>query len=187
MIGHYIHTQHAQQGVVTTGTPALEDSVLYPAATHTEHHLVAGAMGVDHLFDHASIILQVRIQRNDGITIGGEQARQQCILVAAVAREFHAIDVGMLRGELFDELPGAIRAAVIDEPQVAVIGDLAPALEIVQQQQYLAHALGQHRCFVVTGNDNAQPHVLLREKVQMRWAMKLLPRLTQVATSCAST
>ena len=72
VVRHDVHTQHAQQSVVAPRRPAFEEGVVHTAAAHAEHDFVACIESVDHFLDDGDVVLQIGVERYDGITISRE-------------------------------------------------------------------------------------------------------------------
>jgi hypothetical protein len=107
---------------------------------------------------YRSTILEIRIDAHQGIPLGRIQARDQGVLVTAVARQLDARDVRALRRKLFYQLPGAILAAVIDKKHPAVAGNLPRGHEALEERGHLPRGFWQDLLLVVAGNYNSQPN-----------------------------
>src|SRR5215472_16720036 len=86
--------------------------------------LVACPDSIHHLLDCVNIVLQVCINADDRITVGGEQACDQGILVPSVSREFDADDMDVCCDQSLDQIPRPIGAAIVDEVDLAIGADL---------------------------------------------------------------
>ena len=55
-----------------------------------------------HALNSIDVILEIGVNADDGIAIGGEQASDQGILMSSVSREFDAGDLRVRGGQLLD-------------------------------------------------------------------------------------
>ena len=84
---------------------------LFPAT----HQVIA--LLSDHAIQFGNLVgavLQVGIHGDDHIALGAHESRVQCRRFAIVAAKAHPLDSGVLGMQLFDHLPRAVGAAVID-------------------------------------------------------------------------
>ena len=72
-------------------------------------------------------VLQVRVDDQDALAAAYVQARRQRQLVAVVARQAHADDVGVVAAQLADDRPGAIGRPVVHQHDLVVFADLGAA------------------------------------------------------------
>ena len=83
------------------------------------------------------------------------EAREQGVLVAAVARERHAAEARVPLGQALDDLPGAVARAVVHEQHVARGVGPAAAHQLVELGGEQPARDGQDLLLVVAGDDDA--------------------------------
>ena len=102
-----------------------------------------------HLAEQFRRILKVAIEDEDAIPPAQVQASRKGELVSVVARQVHRDDVGVPRGEVAQNVPGAVGRSIVDDHQLVAIACAGPARISDPAMQF-----GQGFAFVETGNDD---------------------------------
>jgi hypothetical protein len=111
----------------------------------------------EHVLDDPNIILQVRVDGDDNVTLRVMQTGQQGGLMTLVSRQLDAMDTWVSPSEIRDEFPRLVGAPVIDEID-GTLGRRDPAsLESREGLEKPATGLGQYILLVVTGDDQRDP------------------------------
>src|SRR5262249_38800008 len=99
--------------------PARPDLVpgIKPYALPTAHHVQPLAERLQELRDFVRIVLQVPVHSQDTITPGGAKTGRGRRRLAEVAPKANALNPGMLAGEIADQRPRAVCAAVVHVEQ----------------------------------------------------------------------
>ncbi len=97
-------------------------------------------------------ILQVAVHDDRPVPIAGHQSRGDGCMLAKITAEADRLDVGVGPGKVFEDRPGAVRAAVVDKYQLIAWGDL------LQRRGKSLVELGQAIPAAVHGNDDVQLH-----------------------------
>ena len=94
---------------------------------HAVHHVHARQVFVDHRVHGVDVVLAVAVDGNGhvGQVLGGHQARQQSVLMAAVAGKADAPVVLVRFSQASDDVPGLILGTVVDEQYAAFVRYLA--------------------------------------------------------------
>ena len=142
--------------VEALGGEALEEGVGLPAGAHAVDHLAAVEIGVDHLVHSVDVVLTVAVDGDGDVTLVARlhEPGEHRVLVAAVAALADADIVLVLCGELADDLPGLVLAAVVDEEDAAVLGDLARGAQVPELLQEQRSGQRKDRLLIVAGDDD---------------------------------
>ena len=147
--------------VEALGGEPLEEGVGVPAAAHAVDYLGAVQILFDHLVHGVDVVLAVAVDGNGhvGQVLGGHQARQQSVLMAAVAGKADAPVMLVRFSQASDDVPGLILGTVVDEQYAAFVRYLARCGKVFDFFQEHAAGQGQHGLFIVTGNHDIQDGV----------------------------
>ena len=159
MVEHDIHAQRLHHLVKALGREALEERVGLALAAHAVNDLIALVIIVHHLVNGVDIVLQVRVHRDNHIRIvhSGQQARQQRVLMAAVAGEVHAgKHLRLLLVQLADNRPGVVAGAVVDKHHAAPAADFALVHQLMHLFAQALARLGQHLLLFIARYDNVK-------------------------------
>ena len=127
MVKHNLHAHGVQEPVEAFGGEAFEKSIGLSGGTHTVDNLVACVVLTHHLVHGVDVILSVAVDGNGDVTAVKRfhQSGQHSVLVTAVAALGNAEVMLILFGQLCDQLPGSVPAAVVHEQNPAVFRDQA--------------------------------------------------------------
>ena len=89
-------------------------------------------VSVEHRFDGIQVVLQVGIDADHDVAVGREQARQQGVLVTAVAGELDAANERVSLRKRLDQRPRPVLAAVVDEVDGTAGGHFASGPQAVE-------------------------------------------------------
>ena len=106
------------------GCPELHPALADAPAADGVHDLVPLAPERDHLGHPLRRVLQIRIHDHHCIAAREVEPRRERQLVAEVPREKEELHTRVSRAQLAHHLAAAIRAAVVDEDELAVAIDL---------------------------------------------------------------
>src|ERR1700680_386916 len=100
MVADGVRTQRSDQPVKKPRSRALERRISVARPPYPIDDLYPGEKAIHHFADRADVILQVGINTDDSVALGAEEARQERILVTAIARQLDPYDVAVFRGKL---------------------------------------------------------------------------------------
>ena len=161
VIEHHIRSQRLHHFVKALGGGSFEPGVRLALGAHAVHHVHARQVFVDHRVHGVDVVLAVAVDGNGhvGQVLGGHQARQQSVLMAAVAGKADAPVVLVRFSQASDDVPGLILGTVVDEQYAAFVRYLARCGKVFDFFQEHATGQGQHGLFIVTGNHDIQDGV----------------------------
>ena len=161
MIEHHIRPQRLHHFVKTLGGGSFEPGVRLALGAHAVHHVHARQVFVDHRVHGVDVVLAVAVDGNGhvGQVLGGHQARQQSVLMAAVAGKADSPVMLVRFSQASDDVPGLILGTVVDEQYAAFVRYLARCGKVFDFFQEHAAGQGQHGLFIVTGNHDIQDGV----------------------------
>ena len=148
-----VGTEPIEDAVVEVRGAALEAAVCAATLAHGEDNLGAVGEAVDHLCNDRHIVLQVGVERDHRIGFAdlADQARQQCILMSDIARQFEATDAFRLRlRDLLDEVPRSVGAAVVDQQNITFRRDRLCLFQLADVSEQIRQRVLDARLFVVT-------------------------------------
>ena len=153
-----LHAQAAHEPVEALRGGALEGRVGVAPGAHAVHHVAAVQVGVHHGAHRRYVVLPVAVDGDGRVAAAPRlhEAAEQGVLVAAVARQAHAPKGRVPRGQPADDLPGAVRRAVVHKEDMAGRADLPRGLKLVELGAEEAACDRQHLGLVVAGDDDAQ-------------------------------
>ena len=153
-----LHAHGLEQAVEGLRREALEERVGLAAGAHSVDHVAAVEVGVDHLLHRGDVVLAVAVDRDGGVAAPARlhEAAEQRVLVPAVAGERAAAVGGIGGGQLPDDLPGAIAAAVVHEQHVGARRHLALGEQVVELCLEEPARDGEDLLLVVAGDDDCQ-------------------------------
>ena len=91
------------------------------------------------------VVLKIGVDADANLSPNLREARQQRILMPDVARQLDAGDAPIFAIERFDDAPGAVLAAVVDEHDAAAFADLARRDQVEPLALERAGGFGQGR------------------------------------------
>lgn len=158
VIEHHIRSQRLHHFVKALGGGSFEPGVRLALGAHAVHHVHARQVFVDHRVHGVDVVLAVAVDGNGhvGQVLGGHQARQQSVLMAAVAGKADAPVMLVRFSQASDDVPGLILGTVVDEQYAAFVRYLARCGKVFDFFQEHAAGQGQHGLFIVTGNHDIQ-------------------------------
>ncbi len=128
----------------------------------TDHDIMvdvgAGRMCRHHGVHGVQIVLEIRVDGDDGVARHGEQSREQRILVAAIARQLEPTQAGVFLSESFDDHPRGIGGPVVDEVHLRRSGDEPRQVHRAETLPEPARRLGEHVLLVVTRHDHRESY-----------------------------
>ena len=134
MVVDHVDAEPAHQPVESGGGHSLQTAVAVTPGAHSVDDVIALLVVVQHLRNHAQIVLQIGIQADHYIAGRSGQPCEQRVLVSDVARQQQAGDPARMRSrELLDQRPGAIGAAVVDQQHQASRAAAADLLLLLDQ------------------------------------------------------
>ena len=158
MVIHHLGPHHGQELIEALGGGPLEEGIRLPAGTDAVDQLTAVMVGIHHGVHGVDVILPVAVD-GDGdvaLVLGLHQSGQDSVLVAPVAALADAQVMLVPAGQVTNNVPGFVLAAVVDEEDAAVLTDLAGGREGFDLIQEHGGGDGQHLLLVIAGDDNKQ-------------------------------
>src|SRR5436309_3351842 len=64
---------------------------------------------------HANVRMQIIIDRNDDLVLGGANATEQCVVLTIIPHQVDSTNEVIAIGKLIDDLPASIATAVVDK------------------------------------------------------------------------
>src|SRR6185437_11678774 len=110
----------------------------------------------EHVRDDLYVILQIRIDADEHVTLHCEESCEQRILMAPVAGELDAADPRVLARESLDQLPRAIAAAIIDEDDPARGADACPPAQALEEIEQALRGHRQHLFLIEARHDDRE-------------------------------
>ena len=162
VVGVVVHRLNAHcglQAVEALRRETLEESVGRTIVAHAVDHVRALRVLVHHLGHGVDVVLSVAVDRDGHVAAEVARLHQsgpQGLLVPAVAALPNADETRIVCRELGDDLPGAVRAAVIDEQDAAFVRDPAGGHEGRQLVREQRTRDGERCLLVVTRYDDNQ-------------------------------
>ena len=158
MVIDHLGPHHGQELVEALGSGPFEEGVRLPTGADAVDHLAAVMVGIHHGVHGVDVILPVTVD-GDGdvaLVLGLHQSGQDSVLVAPVAALADAQVMLVLAGQVTNNVPGFVLAAVVDEEDTAVLTNFAcggQGFDLIQEH---GGGDGQHLLLVIAGNDNKQ-------------------------------
>ena len=158
MVVDDLRAERSDKAVIRQRGRPFKEGIGRSGLTNTIHDFAAFLVFLDELIQHFDIILKVRIHRYDTVTLSERmhQAAEQRVLMAAVMRQLHTVEVFILRSVGFDQGPGLIAAAVVDKDDPALIRNRSGLDHAHQFVEDAFGSLRKHFFFVITRNHNKQ-------------------------------
>ena len=116
-----------EQAVEARGGSLLEPGLAVARGAPAVDHVGTLIHPLHHAGEQLRRILQVRIYQHDALAAGRAQPRGRRELVAVVAHQMHADNVGIGFRQGLDDLPGAVARAIVDEHDLVVVAGNAAA------------------------------------------------------------
>ena len=154
MVVHHLRAHHVQQAVEALGGGALEEGVRLPAGAHAVDNFAPVQIGVHHIVHGVDVVLPVAVDADGDVALvhGLHQPGQHGVLMAPVAALGNAHKVPVLPGQIADDAPGVVPAAVVDKQHPALLADFPPGRQILQLLKEHGRGLGQYVLFIVAGH-----------------------------------
>ena len=159
MVGNKRNLEPAHKAVKHVGSAALKGRICGAVVAHAVNNVVALGVTGDHFGYGGYVVLQVGIKADNAVhtpVAGRDHARPHGVLVACVGGKAHRPAIGIICVALFQHLPCAVSAAVVDVQGVAVGVDTALAFEVIEQVRQGIKGAGQGFLFIIAGNNQCQ-------------------------------
>ncbi len=156
MVVDRLRAQRADDPVKRLRRSPLEEAVGPAVIPDPVNDLRATSVRLNHFRDDLNVILEIGVHAQQNIPVAGIQARQQGILMPAIARQLDAADARVRARKPFDHLPGAVTAAVVDEHHLAAGRHAAVGHHRLQQHGQTMHRLRQHLLLVETRDHDSE-------------------------------
>jgi hypothetical protein len=122
-----------QQPVVAFRRRALEEAICLAAAPDAVDNLGAAVrIRAHHLFYRRYVVLEIGVDADQYIARSCEQSSKDGALLTEVPGQLQAVDAGVLGCQAFDDAPGAVGRAIVDEEDRR-LGYRRPQSELMKQ------------------------------------------------------
>jgi len=163
VVEYGLRTHKSNKPVEALRGETLEPGIGIAPPPNSVDDVGAEQMRIDHPLDCAEVVLKVGVHTDQCVTLRGEKAGEEGVLVATVARQFDADDRLTLVHSFFDQPPRRIAAAVVHEIDPTGSRHLARSAQRIQNTGQTRDRLRKHLFLVEAGNNHAQVnHRLLR-------------------------
>ena len=159
MVRDQAHVQPVHEAVEKVRGAPLEGGVGTAVFAHAVHNVAAFGIAGQHFRDDPDVVLQIGVQADDAVRAplaGRVHTGPDRVLVPGVGREADAPAEGIVPVAFFQQLPGAVAAAVVHIQGVAFRPDQALGLAALQQLRQGVQRARQGFFLIIAGNHQGQ-------------------------------
>ena len=160
MIVDAFHTHRVLEFIEGHRRHALHEGIGLARHLHTVDDIVALFEMTHHLRNALDVILQIGIDGNHSIgpVAGSHHSGKNGILVPHIAREIDATNILILTMQLFNHLPSAITATVVDKHHHAIVGNQPFGPHALEESCHTLYRMAEHLFLIVTGRYGCKPN-----------------------------